>query len=118
MMYQHRPTIVEAFQFNDYSETDRFLCGNYVNYKFHMNDECGYADSLTFSCKKANGPVTILLGDWLIKESDGVGLYPCTKDDFEKSYIPVGECEHRYTASDNQGFPERQCLTCGHWRGV
>lgn len=36
------------------------------------------------------GLVEVHLGDWVIRESDGSGYYPCAPDVFAQSYEEVG----------------------------
>lgn len=41
---------------------------------------------LIFYCLKSDALCTIAAGDWVIRESDGVGYYPCTAQMFEATY--------------------------------
>ncbi len=42
--------------------------------------------ALAFWCQKANAIVTITIGDWIIREQDGDGVYPCTAEVFAATY--------------------------------
>lgn len=90
--YQRRTTFAEAEQWNDTPESTA-TCIAFLETIPHGLDigldvaDSGHASAnALFYCAKSNARVHIEPGDWIIKESDGSGFYPCTRDVFYASY--------------------------------
>ena len=82
-LYRHRPTFVEAWQWSGTVLAARKLlraAGVPVNL------EQTSASALAFWCEKAHAIVTIAPHDWVIREPDGSGFYPCTDEVFTSTY--------------------------------
>lgn len=108
MRYRKKPVEVEAWQ---WVPDDMRAAGEIVGLLM-MGELDAPADvemarigddkCLIFYCLKSNAICTIAPGDWVIRESDGVGYYPCTAQMFEATYDAVGG-ERTRPASVRQG---------------
>lgn len=81
-MYRKRPVVVEAAQHK--GEPDAEL-ETWLGEAFET--WLPSRDELVFRIAKSNNKeVTIQAGDWIIKEPDGSGFYPCEARVFEDTY--------------------------------
>lgn len=80
--YRRKPTTCEAWQWDgDYDAVIEFLVPQAADV---------YGDGeLAFRVIKSQSSARIPLGDWIIREADGSGFYPCAADVFAATYEPV-----------------------------
>ena len=72
-LYKTKPFTVEAWQFTEFPQRGvvvSTMTGDYV-------------------CRGPRGAVKIEIGDWVIREPDGNGYYPCRDEVFREKYTPV-----------------------------
>lgn len=99
--YRKLPLLVEAMQWNGienephYGDLFRFVLervGPGPNDEsvplVHFPD-----DSLLVWVDKSARRCRLDRGGWIIAEPDGRGVYPCTKEDFERGYEEVEDCD-------------------------
>jgi hypothetical protein len=77
-----KPIPVEAVQFTDPEAPPDGV----VTERHPVNQS-----SVRFYVMTAHGAVYLKVGDWVLKESDGSGYYPCRADIFEATYVPAPE---------------------------
>lgn len=84
-MYRKRPVVVEAAQHKGVpsAELEEWLGEAFESW-------LPSTGQLVFRIAKSNNKeVTIDDGDWIIKEADGSGFYPCEMDVFVETYEEV-----------------------------
>lgn len=84
MKFRKKPVVVEAEQYTKYGKLVKGMCNSqYCHVK--GNDEphvhTVHNDQI----------VNLEAGDWIVPEPDGVHLYPCKEDIFEKTYEKLEE---------------------------
>lgn len=80
-LFRNKPVTIEAIQWNGRNEMEiaRFVGGN-----IQMGD-----DELLIHTPE--GTITVLVGDYVVKDVNGEFYYSCEPDIFEKTYEPVAE---------------------------
>lgn len=102
MRYRKRPIEVEAMQW--LGPDDRGVtklaewAGLPLNADFGLGPGVGVPWDepewpLGVWCEASQATVNIVVGDWLIREPDGSGVYPCRAADFAAAYEPVSGFE-------------------------
>lgn len=85
--YRRKPTTVEAFQWNGPSLENMHAMEAFLSPQHGLeNLKTG---TLTFGVTKSQSQATIQPGDWIIRETDGSGFYPCAADVFAATYEMV-----------------------------
>ena len=77
MKFRKKPVIIEAEQWDGWSNTMRGICRCIRNPKVHVHTAHN------------NQLVVLEKGDWIIPEPNGVNFYPCKPDIFEATYEKV-----------------------------
>jgi hypothetical protein len=115
MKYRRQPTTVDAYQYGDaegWHPTSVQLLARFID---GADDPMRHPDgllppgdvmqylqptglwdppdssTLLLWVAKSNKWCELELGDWVIRESDGIGVYPCKGDIFAATYNPVDD---------------------------
>jgi hypothetical protein len=95
MKFVKKPVVVEAEQWINDNSQEIFAWMQAKGYNLRngatvfRNDITQFL-TLRFFCERSNGPVTIYLGGWVIEEPNKPGaFYPCTNEDFQKTYDSI-----------------------------
>lgn len=89
MKYRTKPTVIEATQYNwGPGEVDRLVEWSGDVTEFGPNGLWSPPEhaTLRFWIEKSKTWGELEDGDWIIKEPDGDGVYPCKRDIFEMKY--------------------------------
>jgi hypothetical protein len=91
--YRKKPVIVEAIQWTgkNWDEIKEFVRHTKNDTALRMVCSVIGGSALALWIAKSNTSGTVHLDDWIIKERDGVGFYPCTNEQFKETYEPVEE---------------------------
>lgn len=99
--FRKKPVIVEARQFDGSldAELEEWLGDWFMSWRPSQMQ-------LIFSVAKGRSECMVEAGDWIIKEPDGVGFYPCTATDFALTYEEVSEATSRVNLDDYGDFDD------------
>lgn len=78
---------IEAIQWN--GENTQEIIGLDPAYFNHRAKTQHHRSTEKLMVKSAHGFVEVSVGDWIIKEPQGAGFYPCNKVLFEKRYEEI-----------------------------
>lgn len=83
--FRRKPIVqeIEAVQFNGEA--------NIPQWSAFLQDAPYLGNNNSMSIKTASGLAEVVLGDWLIKEQDGSGFYPCKDEIFRERYEEIKE---------------------------
>lgn len=94
--FRKKPIIVEAEQYTGKNEYPVGTFGGAFGVKKHPPVVPGikFKQSGSDGCwfpfvNTKNGEVSVRTGDWIIREIDGSGYYPCSADAFTATYEPL-----------------------------
>lgn len=86
--FRKRPVEVDAIQWtgDNYFEVSAFVKDTAGGTSWYVQTD---RDDIIIWIEKSQGDGRVRPGDWVIAERDGVGVYPCTADQFAEIYEPV-----------------------------
>jgi len=87
--FRKKPVIVEAEQFN--GEQVKGMCIDPKCWIHEQNVDATFSKHV--HTIHQNQPVSVVKGDWILPEPDGIHFYPCKSDIFEATYEPVEETQ-------------------------
>lgn len=92
-LYRKKPVLVDAVQWRDdnFDEIKKFTQPFNV---FQVVPEAW------LYVHKARAMAEIEVGDWVLREPDGAGFYPCKRDVFEATYEAVEWADYRTALED------------------
>ena len=88
--FRSKPVVIEAVQFDPYDKHKMRLPDGVTGVPGGGADNWAYM-GCTFFVTTTHGQRTdVVAGDWIIRDPDGNGYYPCKPDIFEATYEAVG----------------------------
>lgn len=85
VVVRRKPTQAEAIRWTG----DNFLAVERFLEPQHASLAGSSAGELRFGVVKPQSIATVVPGDWIMREADGAGFYPCAADVFELTYEVV-----------------------------